>query len=79
MVKYLGKLKAGSKSDQTICLTDFFAICQGILINNEPRPKDSFSLWSILNGEKNTIVKAALVYNSGGGKIWHSERSLEND
>ncbi|WP_245576491.1 sulfatase family protein [Flexithrix dorotheae] len=69
MVKYPGKVKAGSKSAQTICLTDFFATCQDLLNNTNSRPRDSFSLWPILNGKSTSIDRAPVVHHSGGGKF----------
>ena len=55
IVRWPGKIAAGSKSDQTVCLTDVMATCAAITGTTLPNnsAQDSFDLLPILRGEKN--------------------------
>ncbi|MDX1283873.1 MAG: arylsulfatase [Draconibacterium sp.] len=70
LVKWPGKIKAGTSSNQTTSLTDFFATVKDIFhTSSDSKPLDSFSLLSILKGEKNSIERAPVIHHSGGGKF----------
>jgi arylsulfatase A-like enzyme len=54
IVRWPGKIAAGSKSDQTVCLTDVMATCAAItgVALPDNAAQDSFDLLPILRGEK---------------------------
>ena len=68
-VKWPGKIRAGSSSDQTICLTDFFATVQNLFDQDATKPTDSFTFLSILKGSEADFVRAPVIHHSGGGKF----------
>jgi arylsulfatase A-like enzyme len=69
VARWPGHVRAGSSSDQTICLTDLFATCVDLL--KQPRPKeaaeDSFSILPILEGNTNASVRPGVVMHSNDG------------
>ncbi|GAB3176174.1 sulfatase family protein [Telluribacter humicola] len=70
VVKWPGKIKPGTRSDQTICLTDLMATCAGIL--NEELPataaEDSYDLSPIWLGKTSgKPVREATVHHSVEG------------
>lgn len=69
IVKWPEKVEAGSISSQTISLTDFFATIQNLFDSENEKPQDSFSILSILKGEKETIARAPVIHHSGSGKF----------
>ncbi len=70
LVKWPEKVKAGTFSDQTISLTDFFATIQNLFETAESeKPKDSFSLLSILTEKETTNNRPPVIHHSGSGKF----------
>ena len=70
LVKWPGKVKAGTFSNQTISLTDFFATVQNLFETDESeKPKDSFSLLSILTEKEITNNRPPVIHHSGSGKF----------
>ena len=68
-VKWPGKVKAGSSSAQTISLTDFFATVQSLFQTDASKPEDSFSFFTILNGQETAYDRAPVIHHSGSGKF----------
>lgn len=70
MVKWPGKIEAGSQSDQTICLTDFFNTVQNLFETTESiKAEDSFSILSILDGKEKTNNRPPVIHHSSQGKF----------
>ncbi len=70
IVKWPGKIKPGTFSLQTICLTDFFQTIRDLMGEQETeKPIDSFSLLPILLGEKSFIDRQPVIHHSGSGKF----------
>ncbi len=70
MVKWPGKIEAGSISVQTTSLTDFFATVRDLLDAPESgNPQDSYSLLPILLGKRDTINRTPVIHHSGDGKF----------
>lgn len=68
-VKWPDKIKAGSASGQTICLTDFFATIQNLFNTETAHTEDSYSILSILKGNEDIYNRAPVIHHSGGGKF----------
>lgn len=68
-VKWPGKIQAGSSSDQTICLSDFFATIKNLFQAEAISTADSYSLLSILNGNQVSNNRPPVIHHSGGGKF----------
>ena len=70
LVRWPGKVKAGTTSDVTICTTDFFATFAEILTALKSIPvnaaEDSFSFLSSLRGEKQAIRPFTIHHSIGG-------------
>lgn len=70
MVKWPGKIKAGSVSNQTISLTDFFDTLRNLFqITDSEKPEDSFSFLSILLGQNESNNRPSVIHHSGSGKF----------
>lgn len=70
MVKWPQNIEAGTSSDQTICLTDFFNTVQDLLeTNSSEKPEDSFSLLPILTGKQKSNNRPPVIHHSGQGKF----------
>ncbi|MCY1719211.1 arylsulfatase [Prolixibacteraceae bacterium Z1-6] len=69
IVKWPGKVKAGSTSNQTISLTDFFATVQNLFNTTLPKPTDSFSFLSILENNDSSFTRPPVIHHSGSGKF----------
>jgi arylsulfatase A-like enzyme len=71
IVRWPAKVKAGTTSDQLVCLTDFMATCAAIL--EKPLPanaaEDSFSFLPALLGQKNPNARTAIVHHSINGSF----------
>jgi len=72
IVRWPGKVKKGSTSDETVCLTDFFATFAGLL--NQPLPRnageDSYDISDILlDKPHNTPLREATVHHSVCGQF----------
>ncbi len=69
IVRWPGKTAAGSKSDQLICLVDFFATAADII--GQPVPagscEDSVSFLPALSGEKIVSTRHGVVHHSSSG------------
>ena len=69
VVRWPGKVEAGSTSDQLICLTDVLATCSEIL--GQPMPEasgqDSVSFLPALKGEPIQTTRAGVVHHSISG------------
>ena len=70
LVRWPGKVKAGTTSGVTICTTDFFATFAEILTSSKSIPvnaaEDSFSFLSSLQGEKKAIRPFTIHHSIGG-------------
>jgi arylsulfatase A-like enzyme len=71
LVRWPARVKAGSRSDQLICLTDLFATCAGILGRKLPddAAEDSVSILPALTGEAKTPLREAVVHHSINGSF----------
>jgi arylsulfatase A-like enzyme len=69
MVRWPGFIEAGTKSKQTICITDIMATLADITgySLNENEGEDSFSFLSLLLGEETEISRAPVIHHSGSG------------
>ncbi len=71
LVRWPGVVAPGSRSDQTICLTDLMATCAAIV--GEPLPdaagEDSVSLLPALRGEARDPLHEAVVHHSINGSF----------
>lgn len=66
IVRWPGFIKAGTKSNQTICITDVMATLADITgySLNENEGEDSFSLLPLLLGEETEISRAPVIHHS---------------
>lgn len=86
LVRWPGRVKAGSTSDQLICLTDLFATCAGILEQKLPAAAavDSVSILPALIGEATQPLREAVVHHSINGTFsirqgpWKLELSADS-
>jgi arylsulfatase A-like enzyme len=71
LVRWPGKIKAGSHSDQLICLTDLMATCADIMGVQLPDDagEDSVSILSALLGMATKPLREAIVHHSSSGKF----------
>ncbi len=71
IVRWPGKVKAGTTSDQLVSLVDFMATCADIVETRMPEnaAEDSVSLLPILLGTAGGPVREALVHHSISGKF----------
>ncbi len=70
MVKWPGKVKAGSVSNQTISLTDFFATVRDFLETPQfEKPRDSFSFLPALRGTEQKAERPGVIHHSSAGKF----------
>jgi arylsulfatase A-like enzyme len=70
IVRWPGKVKAGSTSEQTICLTDVLATCAAITDTKLPENagEDSVSfLPALVNDKLDKPLREATVHHSGSG------------
>ena len=70
MVKWPGKVKAGTTSKQVISLTDFFDSIQSLFEKSDDnKPEDSFSFLSIAQGKEENNKRAPVIHHSGQGRF----------
>ncbi len=71
IVRWPGKIAAGSSSSQLVCLTDFIATCAEILSQRLPDSagEDSFSFLPALLGQDSTRQRSSVVHHSIQGKF----------
>jgi arylsulfatase A len=71
IVRWPGKVRAGSKSDQTICLTDFMRTVAAILNVSLPddAAEDSVSILPVLRGSDTGPIREATVHHSSNGSF----------
>jgi arylsulfatase A-like enzyme len=71
LVRWPAKIKAGSKSDQVTCLTDFMATCAEIVGVKLPdnAAEDSASLLPVLLGKADKPIHEAIVHHSINGSF----------
>ncbi len=72
IVKWPGKVKAGSVSNETVCLTDFFATFASILGSNVPNDagEDSVDISPLLLGkEYQSPLREATIHHSVSGQF----------
>jgi arylsulfatase A len=71
IARWPGVVKPGSRSDQTICLTDIFATCAGILGAELPpgAAEDSVSILPALRGTARKPLREAVVHHSIAGQF----------
>jgi len=68
--RWPGKIKAGTQSDQTICLTDVLATCAAVVGDTLPADagQDSYSILpALLNPSLDQPIRAAIEHHSGNG------------
>ena len=70
LVRWPGKIKANSKSDETICQTDLYATFADILGKSDAIPddaaEDSFSFYSALKGKKGKVRPFTIHHSHQG-------------
>lgn len=68
-VRWPGVVEAGSRCDETVCLTDFFATCAEIVGSELPRDcaEDSFSLAPLILDRGDGWQRAPVVHHSVSG------------
>ena len=71
IVRWPGRVKARTTSDQLICLTDLFATCADILGAKLPdnAAEDSVSILPALEGRDNSPLREAVVHHSINGSF----------
>ena len=71
IVRWPAKIKAGTISDQTICLTDLMATCAAIVGETLPDSagEDSYNILPVLLGEDIEPVREATVHHSINGSF----------
>ncbi|NQU51137.1 MAG: arylsulfatase [Bacteroidetes bacterium] len=70
MVKWPGKIEAGSTSDQTISLTDFFDTARNLFeTNDSEKPEDSFSILSLAQNKEVSNNRPPVIHHSSQGKF----------
>jgi len=71
IVRWPGRVQAGSTSDQLICLTDLFATCEDILGEKLPdtAAEDSVSILRALEGRADQPLREAVVHHSMNGSF----------
>jgi arylsulfatase A-like enzyme len=69
LARWPGVVKAGSTSDQTICLTDIFATAAALTTTpmTSSMGEDSYSLLNVLNGSAKQSLREAIVHHSAQG------------
>ena len=69
IVKWPGKVKPGSQSDQLICLTDLFATVADLLGSDLPKgsAEDSVSFLPALSGRKIVSTRSGVIHHSISG------------
>lgn len=71
IARWPAKVKAGSESDQTLCLTDLMATCADILNIDLPKTagEDSVSILPALEGKAEEPLREAVVHHSINGSF----------
>jgi arylsulfatase A-like enzyme len=71
IARWPGRVKAGTSSDQIICLNDFFATCAAILGAKLPdnAAEDSVSILPALEGRADKPLREAIVHHSINGSF----------
>ncbi len=71
LVRWPGRVKAGSTSEQTVCLNDFFATCAEVVGARLPdtAAEDSVSLLPVLEGRATAPLHEAVVHHSINGSF----------
>jgi arylsulfatase A-like enzyme len=71
LVRWPGHVRPGSKSDETICLTDFFATAAEIFDAEIPAnaAEDSVSFLSTLTNTRRIVLREATVHHSINGSF----------
>ena len=70
IVRWTGKVKSGTRSDQILCLTDIMATVAAITGAELPRDasEDSFNMLPVLEGKASTPIRPYLLTQAFGGK-----------
>lgn len=68
ILRWPAKLNGGIKVDTTICLTDIYATLVELTGGKvkEGNAEDSFSFYSIIDGEEKSINRPSIIHHSGG-------------
>lgn len=71
VVRWPGRIEAGTQSDQVVCLTDLFATCAEIVATELPASgaEDSLSFLSALLAEPHGKTRTSLVSHSNAGEF----------
>jgi arylsulfatase A-like enzyme len=71
IVRWPSRVKAGTVSDQIVCLVDLFATCAGILDTKLPDEvaEDSVSILPVLDGSASGPLREAVVHHSINGSF----------
>ena len=70
IARWPGKIKAGTTSDEVVCLTDLIATCAAIVGTELPKDagQDSYNILPALLGKKlDKPIREATVHHSGAG------------
>jgi arylsulfatase A-like enzyme len=69
MARWPGKIKGGTRSDQTICHVDLLATCAEVIGAKLPANagEDSFSILPALRGDLDKPLREATVHHSANG------------
>jgi len=71
IVRWPGTVKAGSRCEQPVCLTDLFSTCADLVGAHLPENagEDSVSLLPVLAGNTHGVVREAIVHHSINGSF----------
>jgi arylsulfatase A len=72
LARWPGKIAPGSRSDEVVCTTDFFATCAAIVGNGLPDDagEDSYNILPLLTGEgRSGALREATVHLGGDGSF----------
>ena len=71
IARWPGHIKAGTKTDQLICLTDLMATCAAIVGAKLPpnAGEDSYNILPALLGEKRKPIREAVIHHSSWGSF----------
>ena len=71
VARWPGRIAAGSRSDRTVCLTDFMATFAALTGARLPADsaEDSFDMLPVLLGRSEAAVRGAVVHQSASGRL----------
>ena len=71
LARWPARIKAGSKTDELICLTDLMSTCAAVVGAKLPYDagEDSYNILPALLGEKRSPIREAVVHHSSWGSF----------